>query len=103
MHDDIREVLKKAYQIEVDGYTFYSMAAAQGSLAGKHYLARLYRDGKGTPKDPIRAYVLLSQAKGYAPADKDLMQLVGAMKETQLKKAQAKLAEVEKSAESVNQ
>ena len=27
MHDDIREVLKKAYQIEVDGYTFYSMAA----------------------------------------------------------------------------
>ncbi len=27
MHDDIRDVLKKAYQIEVDGYTFYSMAA----------------------------------------------------------------------------
>jgi rubrerythrin len=27
MHEDIREVLKKAYQIEVDGYTFYSMAA----------------------------------------------------------------------------
>jgi rubrerythrin len=27
MHDDIREVLKKAYQIEVDGYTFYSMVA----------------------------------------------------------------------------
>ncbi len=27
MHEEIREVLKKAYQIEVDGYTFYSMAA----------------------------------------------------------------------------
>lgn len=27
MHEDIREVLKKAYQIEVDGCTFYSMAA----------------------------------------------------------------------------
>ena len=27
MHEDIREVLKKAYQIEVDGYTFYSMVA----------------------------------------------------------------------------
>jgi rubrerythrin len=27
MHTEIREVLKKAYQIEVDGYTFYSMAA----------------------------------------------------------------------------
>jgi rubrerythrin len=27
MHTEIRDVLKKAYQIEVDGYTFYSMAA----------------------------------------------------------------------------
>ncbi len=26
-NDEIREVLQKAYQIEVDGYTFYSMAA----------------------------------------------------------------------------
>jgi rubrerythrin len=25
--EDIREILRKAYQIEVDGYTFYSMAA----------------------------------------------------------------------------
>jgi rubrerythrin len=25
--DEIREILRKAYQIEVDGYTFYSMAA----------------------------------------------------------------------------
>ncbi|MBD3872760.1 MAG: hypothetical protein IFK91_07590, partial [Acidobacteria bacterium] len=29
--DDIREILRKAYQIEVDGYTFYSMAADQAS------------------------------------------------------------------------
>jgi rubrerythrin len=29
MQEEIREVLKKAYQIEVDGYTFYSMAAEQ--------------------------------------------------------------------------
>jgi rubrerythrin len=29
--DDIREVLRKAYQIEVDGYTFYSMAAEQAT------------------------------------------------------------------------
>jgi rubrerythrin len=27
MHEEIKEVLRKAYQIEVDGYTFYSMAA----------------------------------------------------------------------------
>jgi len=31
MHDEIREVLKKAYQIEVDGYTFYSMAAERAA------------------------------------------------------------------------
>jgi len=27
--DQIREILRRAYQIEVDGYTFYSMAAEQ--------------------------------------------------------------------------
>lgn len=27
--NEIREILRKAYQIEVDGYTFYSMAAEQ--------------------------------------------------------------------------
>jgi len=31
VHDEIREILKKAYQIEVDGYTFYSMAAEQAT------------------------------------------------------------------------
>jgi len=30
-NDEIREILKKAYQIEVDGYTFYSMAADRAS------------------------------------------------------------------------
>jgi rubrerythrin len=28
-NEQIREILRKAYQIEVDGYTFYSMAAEQ--------------------------------------------------------------------------
>jgi rubrerythrin len=32
-NDEIREILKKAYQIEVDGYTFYSMAADRASKA----------------------------------------------------------------------
>ncbi len=27
MHEEIKEVLRQAYQIEVDGYTFYSMVA----------------------------------------------------------------------------
>jgi rubrerythrin len=29
VQDQVREILRKAYQIEVDGYTFYSMAADQ--------------------------------------------------------------------------
>jgi rubrerythrin len=29
--EEIREILRKAYQIEVDGYTFYSMAADRAS------------------------------------------------------------------------
>jgi len=31
--DEIREILRKAYQIEVDGYTFYSMAAEKADKA----------------------------------------------------------------------
>jgi len=31
--DEIREVLRRAYQIEVDGYTFYSMAADKADKA----------------------------------------------------------------------
>ncbi len=45
MHDDIREVLKKAYQIEVDGYTFYSMVADQADKpAVQELFDKLARD-----------------------------------------------------------
>jgi len=45
MHDDIREVLKKAYQIEVDGYTFYSMVADRAEKpAVRELFDKLARD-----------------------------------------------------------
>ena len=44
-HDEIREILKKAYQIEVDGYTFYSMAADRATKSAVQELfAKLARD-----------------------------------------------------------
>jgi rubrerythrin len=43
--NDIREILKKAYQIEVDGYTFYSMAAERASKpAVQELFDKLARD-----------------------------------------------------------
>ena len=44
-NDDIREILRKAYQIEVDGYTFYSMAADRASKpAVQELFDKLARD-----------------------------------------------------------
>jgi rubrerythrin len=44
-NDDIREILKKAYQIEVDGYTFYSMAAERAAKpAVQELFDKLARD-----------------------------------------------------------
>jgi rubrerythrin len=44
-HDEIREILRKAYQIEVDGYTFYSMAAERASKpAVQELFDKLARD-----------------------------------------------------------
>ncbi len=44
-NDDIREVLRKAYQIEVDGYTFYSMAAERAEKpAVQELFDKLARD-----------------------------------------------------------
>lgn len=73
----------------------YSAAAKQGDPLGRQRLAGLYRDGKGTPKDPIRAYVILSRAKGHALVDKDLKDIVDSFTPEQLKIAQARLAELE--------
>ena len=43
--NDIHEILRKAYQIEVDGYTFYSMAAERASKpAVQELFDKLARD-----------------------------------------------------------
>ena len=43
--DEIREILRKAYQIEVDGYTFYSMAADRATKpAVQELFDKLARD-----------------------------------------------------------
>ncbi len=44
-NEQIREILRKAYQIEVDGYTFYSMAADRASKpAVQELFDKLARD-----------------------------------------------------------
>ena len=44
-HDEIREILRKAYQIEVDGYTFYSLAADRSDKpAVQELFGKLARD-----------------------------------------------------------
>ncbi|MDB4411894.1 SEL1-like repeat protein [Akkermansiaceae bacterium] len=75
--------------------SYYSAAAKQGDPVGRQRLAGLYRDGKGTSKDPIRAYVILSQAKGHPLVDKDLKDIVDSFTREQLKIAQAKFTELE--------
>ncbi|HQN97340.1 MAG TPA: ferritin family protein, partial [Thermoanaerobaculales bacterium] len=43
--EQIREILRKAYQIEVDGHTFYSMAAERADKpAVQELFAKLARD-----------------------------------------------------------
>ena len=45
MNDDIHEILRKAYQIEVDGYTFYSMTAERATKpAVQELFDKLARD-----------------------------------------------------------
>jgi rubrerythrin len=45
MHEEIRDVLRKAYQIEVDGYTFYSMTAERADKpAVRELFDKLARD-----------------------------------------------------------
>jgi rubrerythrin len=65
-NDDIRDILKKAYQIEVDGYTFYSMAAERASKpAVQELFDKLARDEvqhKGYLQSVIGAY----EEKGLA-------------------------------------
>lgn len=54
----------------------YSAAAKRGDVAGRYHLALLYLYGKGTNRDPIRAYVLLNDAQ-VLPDAKSLYEKLG--------------------------
>ena len=72
--EQILEILRKAYQIEVDGYTFYSMTAAQATKpAVKELFEKLAHDevqhrnflegvGKRYDADGIAAFVVAKPA-----------------------------------------
>ncbi len=66
VHDDIREILRKAYQIEVDGYTFYSMAAERSAKpAVQELFDKLARD-EVQHKAYLQSVIGSYEAKGLA-------------------------------------
>jgi len=83
-HDDIREILRKAYQIEVDGYTFYSMAAERASKpAVQELFDKLARD-EVQHKAYLQSVIGSYEAKGLAAfriphRDPDLKAFTGAI------------------------
>lgn len=84
--DAIRKDLNMAGQL-------YSAAATQGQPEGLYHLARLYHEGIGTKPDPVRAYVLLSQAGAFPPAQELLSKVEKSLSSEQLDLARKKLAE----------
>lgn len=61
--DEIREVLRRAYQIEVDGYTFYSMAADK---ADKPAIAEIFEK---LADDEVQHKYYLKEVIGKYEAD----------------------------------
>jgi rubrerythrin len=65
-NDEIREILRKAYQIEVDGYTFYSMTAERASKpAVQELFDKLARD-EVQHKAYLQSVIGSFQEKGLA-------------------------------------
>ena len=65
-HDEILEILRKAYQIEVDGYTFYSMTADRASKpAVQELFDKLARD-EVQHKAYLQSVIGSYQEKGLA-------------------------------------
>jgi len=71
----------------------YSKAAQKGDPAGRYQLALLYLEGKGTPPDPVRAYVLLENIQTLTKAKKTFDELVKEMTPEQIELAKQKIAE----------
>jgi len=89
--DDIREILRKAYQIEVDGYTFYSMTAERASKpAVQELFDKLARD-EVQHKAYIQSVIGSYEEKGVAAfkmphRDPDLKAFTGTIFTDQFKK-----------------
>jgi rubrerythrin len=90
-HDDIREILRKAYQIEVDGYTFYSMAAEKADKpAVQELFDKLARD-EVQHKAYLQSVIGSYEEKGLAAfrmphRDPDLKAFTGTIFTDQFKK-----------------
>jgi len=90
-HDDIREILRKAYQIEVDGYTFYSMAAERADKpAVQELFDKLARD-EVQHKAYLQSVIGSYEEKGLAAfrmphRDPDLKAFTGTIFTDQFKK-----------------
>jgi len=91
MNDDIREILRKAYQIEVDGYTFYSVAAERATKpAVQELFDKLARD-EVQHKAYLQSVIGNYEAKGVAAfrmphRDPDLKAFTGTIFTEEFKK-----------------
>ena len=64
--DDIREILRKAYQIEVDGYTFYSMAAEKAEKTAVQELFDKLANDEVQHKAYLKSVMSSYEEKGVA-------------------------------------
>lgn len=71
----------------------YSRAAKMGDEAGIYHLAMLYKNGIGTTPDPVRAFVLLHNARKLPAAIKAYRDLENSLTPEQIELANKKIAE----------
>ena len=70
----------------------YSAASKERDVTGVYHLALLYLNGIGTKADPVRAFVLLSNARNYQKADELYLELEKSLTPEQLEEAKTRLA-----------
>jgi rubrerythrin len=89
--DAVREILRKAYQIEVDGYTFYSMAADRAQKPAVQELFDKLAHDETEHKAFLRNVMKNYEDKGVAafqlhPRDPDLRQFTATIFTDRFKK-----------------
>ena len=105
MSDDVREILRMAYQVEVDGYTFYSMVADQAKQpAVQELFDKLARDEtehKAYLKNVMRNYEEKgTEAFSFGKRDPQLKQFASTILTSKFKE-EAKGADFEMGALSI--